>query len=178
MSLTALTAPNGGLAHALANTLQTLDGDPTDAVVVTSDLQRAHETAVAIATRFDLPLLTDPRLREMHFGHWDGRNWHELEITEGAALREWMAQWTRHAPPGGETVADLVARMESALEAFGTLPCDTAVVVSHAGWIRAALCKLRGIPYTQMFDIPVDHLSVTVFELERPGGVEAGIRLP
>ena len=122
MSLTALTAPNGGLAHALANTLQTLDGDPTDAVVVTSDLQRAHETAVAIATRFDLPLLTDPRLREMHFGNWDGRNWHELEITEGAALREWMAQWTRHAPPGGETVADLVARMESALEAFGTLP--------------------------------------------------------
>lgn len=170
-SLAHLIAPDGALADAL----QAPGGGLVDAVVVTSDLSRARDTAAAIVSEFTLPLVVDPRLREMHFGAWDGRNWHELEMTEGAALREWMAQWTLHAPPGGETVAALAARVDEALDAISLMPHDAVVVVSHAGWIRTALCKLRDIPLAKMFDIPVDHLSVTVVELQRPRGLSAMI---
>lgn len=163
-SLAALVAPNGSLADALRRA----DEHVLGATVFSSDLTRARDTAAAIVSAFALPLVIDARLREMHFGAWDGRNWHELEMTEGAALREWMAQWTLHAPPGGETVAALAGRVDAVLDAIGAMHHETAVIVSHAGWIRTALCRLRDIPFTKMFDIPVDHLSVTVVELQRP----------
>jgi len=158
---------------ALADALRSPDGSAIETTVMSSDLLRARDTAAAVASAFALPLVVDARLREMDFGAWDGRNWHELEMTEGASLREWMAQWTQHAPPGGETVAALAARVDGVFDTIREMPYDTVVVVSHAGWIRTALCTLRNIPFTKMFDIPVDHLSVTMVELQRPRGLGA-----
>lgn len=52
---------------------------PDDALVISSDLIRAHATADAIAdgrTR----LASDPMLREFHFGAWD--NWHFSRVSD------------------------------------------------------------------------------------------------
>ena len=168
-SLTELVSPTGALADAL----QAPEGGLVDAAVVSSDLTRARDTAAAIVGEFGLPLTLDARLRELDFGEWDGRNWHELAMTEGAAVREWMADWQHKAPPGGETVDMLATRVGDALDAISLMPHDSVVVVSHAGWIRVALCKLRDIPLARMFDIAVGHLDVTVAELQRPRGLGA-----
>ncbi|MEK8109656.1 histidine phosphatase family protein [Micromonospora sp. M12] len=47
--------------------------------IVASDLSRAAETAAALAALTGLPVSTDARLRERHFGQWQG-----LHLTEVA----------------------------------------------------------------------------------------------
>src|SRR5258708_34802265 len=41
-------------------------------VIVSSDLRRALDTAVALGERSGLPVLVDTRLRETHLGDWQG----------------------------------------------------------------------------------------------------------
>jgi len=48
--------------------------------IVSSDLVRAQSTAEALAGIADLPVLTDPRLRETNAGQWEGL--HRAELPE------------------------------------------------------------------------------------------------
>jgi alpha-ribazole phosphatase len=90
----------------------------------------------------------DPRLAEFDFGDWTGRRWDEI----GAApVDAWCADFAHHAPGGGETLADLLARVGAftaqAVERAADAHC---LVVGHAGWISAAtwLAEDRGAPPT------------------------------
>ncbi|MBC7840660.1 MAG: histidine phosphatase family protein, partial [Gemmatimonadaceae bacterium] len=48
-----------------------------DVRLISSDLRRAQATAQLLSTA---AISTEPRLREMHFGDWDGRSWAELDL--------------------------------------------------------------------------------------------------
>ena len=136
--------------------------------IASSDLQRAVQTAEIVANSLALPYTTDVRLREMNFGEWDGRWWSELETADGERLRAWMENWTEIASPGGEAVAELQVRVNSWLEDYHVISSGidrTVIVISHAGFIRAALCQLLAIPISQMFDIPVSHARATTVML-------------
>ena len=50
-----------------------------------SDLQRAWETAQAIATPHALHVHAEPRLREMAFGRWEGLTYDEIQQQDAAA---------------------------------------------------------------------------------------------
>jgi broad specificity phosphatase PhoE len=151
-------------------------GQPTR--IVASDLRRASESARIFAARWDLEVEHDPRLRELHFGEWDGREWGAIEAEDGARLRAWTDHWADTAPPGGETVADVAARAASFLaDELAARRSGTAVVVSHAGWIRAAVGHLLGRPVAELFDHPADHARATIVRLgaEGPALVAANI---
>jgi broad specificity phosphatase PhoE len=161
-ALRRLTAADGELADLIMR--------PTawraHTVIRSSDLTGASDTASAIAAMVSLPLMLDARLREMHFGEWEGRDWKDLETSDGVRLSAWMSDWTEQAPPGGETVAELVARADAVLAELRHSPPQTVVIVSHAGWIRAALCRLRDKPIAEMFEIAVPNVSVTIAALQ------------
>jgi len=75
----------------------------------------------------------DPRLIELDFGAWDGQRWSDIHP---GALDAWSADFERHAPGGGETLAALLRRCEAFLaDAASDAPL---LVVGHAGWINAA----------------------------------------
>ncbi len=136
--------------------------------IVSSDLKRAQQSAGIIARALSLTPATDPRLREMNFGEWDGRLWSELEQTDSTRLSGWMEHWTAVAPPRGETVSDLAARVRSFLRDMTalTMRADrTIIVVAHAGSTRAALCELNGVPLSNMFDIVVEHATLITAKL-------------
>ena len=75
----------------------------------------------------------DPRLAELDFGAWDGKDWSDLPPR---ALDAWSADFERHAPGGGETLAELLQRCEAFLAA--AVPDAPLLVVGHAGWMNAA----------------------------------------
>ena len=78
-------------------------------VIVTSPLQRARQTAEAVAPATGAPLLVDEGLVETDFGKWEG-------LTFGEAAQRWpdeMSAWMGSAdvaPPGGESFADVAQR--------------------------------------------------------------------
>ena len=133
------------------------------AVVVSSDLRRARDSAEILAGRWELPVRVDARLREMHFGEWEGRTWADLEREDGERLGRWMSDWVTARAPGGESFADVVARTSAWLDQWSAgdgAAASTTVVVAHAGSIRAILCRLRGVPLEEAFGFEVGHASM------------------
>lgn len=153
---------------------------PADARLVASDLARTRDTARALAAAWGhdaADVALDARLREMHFGAWDGRAWDDVERTDTAALGAWMARWHEVAVPGGEGFPDVLARVAGWLGAWHASAPDgaTGVVVAHAGSIRALLCHALGLPLDAAFRLRVDHLRVSTLRLPAPGsGDDAG----
>lgn len=147
--------------------------------VVASDLARARETAAILAARWrDIVVEHDARLREMHFGAWDGRAWDALEAEDGERLGAWMADWATARAPDGEAFPDVLARVAAWLDGLRATPATgdarvagdaRIVVVAHAGSIRALLCALLDLPLARAFALRVDHGRVSEVRLSARG---------
>ena len=114
--------------------------------IVSSDLRRARDTAQALAALTGLPVKTDHRLRERHYGRWQG-----LLISEILErFPEEFARWRAGEPdPGGEveSLEALGKRMGEALqEAADTHRGGTVVVATHGGGARQGCGHLLGWP--------------------------------
>ena len=78
------------------------------AAVVSSPLQRAHDTAAAAAKALGLDVIVDDDLIETDFGDWEGLTFGEAARTRPELHRRWLRD-TSVPPPGGESF-DAVAR--------------------------------------------------------------------
>jgi len=122
-------------------------------LIVSSDLRRAYDTAVALGERTGLTVHVDTRLRETHLGDWQGLTHQEVDANAPGARLAWRddATW---APHGGESridVADrsvpLVAELVAAEREWGMEDPDRPVVlVAHGGLIAALTAALLDLP--------------------------------
>lgn len=113
--------------------------------VLCSDLRRCRETVALALPGVDPE--TDPRLREIHFGRWDGRTWDECHARDPEPLRAWTDDPEHHAPPGGEAFHDFRLRVDEALDA---LPLEgNALLVGHGGPIRRIVARALGLSWRQ-----------------------------
>ena len=114
------------VAHALA-------GEPI-AAVYTSDLQRAHATAQAVATATGAPLTTDLGLRERSFGHFQGRTFAQIEAELPDDARRWRKRDPHYAPDGGESLMSLRERIARTVTALAARHVgEQVVMVAHGG---------------------------------------------
>ena len=102
-------------------------------VVVSSDLQRAVDTAALMAEPLGLPVAAvEARLRERDVGDWTG-------LTRAEIDRRWpeaLAAMTD--PPGGESVTTLQTRVVAAVSDLAlSYPGAVVLAVSHGGVIRS-----------------------------------------
>jgi alpha-ribazole phosphatase len=144
-----------------------LTSDPElPVLLLSSDLRRASQSAEILAAHWGIEVVTDARLRELHFGEWENRTWKDLEREDGARLNRWMRDWITTRTPGGESFTDLVARVSGLLAEYQeTMATDTIVILAHAGSIRAILCRLLNVPFEQAFQFEVQHARVTGLDL-------------
>lgn len=151
-----------------------LAGEPADAIVA-SDLNRAWQTAEILAVPHGLPVAADPRLREMHFGAWEGLTYAQVQETDGPALAAWQANPLTASPPSGEGLAEVVQRLQAFLGDLAERPEATFLLVGHRGSMRVLLCLLLGVPVEWHWDFCLDVASLS--ELEWQGGVASMVRL-
>jgi 2,3-bisphosphoglycerate-dependent phosphoglycerate mutase len=110
-----------------------LAGERLDAVY-SSDLQRALQTARAVADATGAPLVPEPGLRERGFGVFEGLSQAELEARWPAELRRWRAREPGFAVPGGETLAEFYARCVAAAERRALAHAGGSIaLVAHGG---------------------------------------------
>lgn len=112
--------------------------------IVASDLSRAADTAAALAALTGLPVGTDPRLRERHFGLWQGLILAEAAERHPAEYARWRAG---DPDPGAgiETLDDLGKRVGAAFQDAADLaPGGTVVVTTHGGGARQGVGQLLG----------------------------------
>ena len=102
--------------------------------IVARPLQRAVQTASAIAAPHGLDVETDERIIELDYGEWDGV---PLASVPASAWDDWRAD-PAYAPPGGESLQAVTARVASFLD--DALRDDVTIAVSHVSPIKAAVC--------------------------------------
>jgi probable phosphoglycerate mutase len=104
------------------------------AAVYTSDLQRAHATAQAIAQASGDPLVAEPGLRERSFGELEGRTFAEIEAELPEQARRWRQRDPHFAPTGGETLVQLRERIAATTHRLAAQHTEQLIVlVAHGG---------------------------------------------
>lgn len=146
--------------RALARTLEHL---PV-AALYSSPLDRARETAEALAERSGLPVRIASGLEELDYGAWTGRSldslagdpvWRRFNLERGA---------TRI--PDGETMGEVVERAENAVgEMMAAHPEALLAAVTHGDLIRALLASWAGMPLDHMLRIDIAPGSVSAVRL-------------
>lgn len=124
---------------------------------LTSDLQRAHETAALLG--YQSAERCAP-LREIDVGDWTGRSIAEIEKADLAAYRGWRAG--RFTPPRGEDWAAFKDRTCTLARDCLNGAGKRILLVAHGGVIRAILEGLLGLEPARI--VPVGPASLTVLK--------------
>jgi broad specificity phosphatase PhoE len=128
--------------------------------VYSSPLQRAAETAAAVAEAQGVSVGTDERLTEMEFGDWTGLTFQDLERRE--EWHHYNRSRSLSAAPGGESLLQVQARAwESLSEIVARHDGETVAVVTHADVIRALLILFLGMALDHLLRLEVAPASVT-----------------
>ena len=129
-----LDIPLNGRGHWQAQRLaQALAGEAI-ACIYSSDLQRASQTAAALAQASGAPLHTDSALRERAFGEFEGASFTEIAQRWPEAARRWRQREPGFGPGGGETLEDFYARSVQAAERLAARHAgETIALVAHGG---------------------------------------------
>jgi broad specificity phosphatase PhoE len=117
-----------------------LGGSAASLDYVASPLARARETMEIMRNELMLPPLgyrSDDRLREIHYGCWEGLLWYELPQTDPQGYAARLADPWGWQPAGGESYRMLSERVALWLADMR----NDAVVVSHGGVSKV----LRGL---------------------------------
>jgi len=112
--------------------------------IITSPLGRAVQTAAALG--LDAPVEVDERWIEVDYGEFDGQ---AIGAVPAEVWRRWRSD-PSYRPPGGESLAEVGARVRAACEELfstdgtGARAEPDVVVVSHVSPIKAAVAWALG----------------------------------
>jgi probable phosphoglycerate mutase len=144
-----------------------LAGDPID-LCVTSEFERAQETADLALEGRDVPRLVLADLNDIGFGEFEGR-----------PLTDYRAWAHAHGPddvcPGGESRAQTVRRYVRAYRTILARPEQTVLVVAHGLPVRYVLdateardpaAAVAQVPYAEPFRLSARELEAAIRRLE------------
>ncbi|WP_427018127.1 histidine phosphatase family protein [Pseudarthrobacter sp. P1] len=140
--------PLDAVGHAQALRAATLLAGLEPSRIVSSDLERARDTAGYLARLSGLTVSVDPRLREIFAGVWQGMTFGEIEAAFPADALRWKGDDTTMRVGGGETRVEVAHRLAAAVqESLLMLPAgETMVLATHGGAARVGIAHLLGLP--------------------------------
>ncbi len=137
----------------------------TPDAIYCSDLSRSRRTAELLANGSAIPIRVRPALREIDMGDWQGLSRREVAERRPADYAARGRDIANFRPPGGESFADLAARVlpcwRDLVENVGT---QVAAIAGHAGVNRVILCHLLGAPLANLFRIAQHPACLNVVE--------------
>lgn len=151
----------------------TWDRVPPVSRVFASPMTRTQETGAALGRRLGLHVETDPRVREVDFGEWEGLTGDEVAQRYGDQIHRW--RFGDVAPPGGESIPEVGARFDEFIRevaAEHAQQCKAGddvprawAVASHAVAIKSAVAISLAMPtshWGQIWPLPA---SLTLIQL-------------
>jgi alpha-ribazole phosphatase len=145
---------------------------PRPAAWKVTPLSRTRRTAEAIfaAGYPHAEAEVEPGLIEQSLGEWQGLPHAELPARLALPKHAFWPLAGHERPPGGETMADVIARVGASLERLADQHADEdVVVVSHGGAIRAAVAHCLRIGPDNSLHLVVQNLSLTRLEKSPDG---------
>lgn len=166
-----LNAEGRRQAKALASALE----DEQLAAILSSDLQRAVQTAGEIARLQGLPTRLDPQLRERCFGDFEGKLYSELP----ELYPEEYAQWRQRDPDfhfpakpeepnnRGESIREFHQRTIDCLRHYAKqFEGKTIAIVAHGGVLECAYREATQLPLNAERSITIYNASINRFRIQ------------
>jgi probable phosphoglycerate mutase len=139
------------------------------AAVYSSPLERAVETAEAVAAPHGLSVELVEGVGEVRYGDWEGGDLKELSKHELWPGVQFYPSGTRF-PGGGETLGEVQARAVATLDGLRTQHPDAIIaVVSHADLIRLVTAYYIGIHIDLFQRLVIGTASVTALAFQPMG---------
>lgn len=115
-------------------------------LIISSPLQRAHNTAQHVATALEYPhekIVLHDDLKERNFGSLEGKSFipHAAKYARGEHHLDFY--------DGVEALIDLQARMDRFRDHLFSLPHDTILVAAHGASGRALYRSIHNLPITK-----------------------------
>ncbi|GAB4041447.1 alpha-ribazole phosphatase [Spirosoma jeollabukense] len=123
--------------------------------VYSSPSRRCTQLARQLATNF----VVDDRLRELHFGDWEGKTWDAIDQQESQA---WMDDFVNVPTPGGESLRQMHERVAQFWQDLLKTTHRNVAVVTHGGVIRLLLAEEKQRPLTSVFEQKVAYGDVVL----------------
>jgi alpha-ribazole phosphatase len=145
---------------------------PRPAAWVVTPLSRTRRTAEALfaAGYPAAPLTVEPDLVEQNLGAWQGLPHADLPQHLNLPPHAFWPLGGEERPPGGESMAEVIARVGPAMERLAERYAgQDVVVVSHGGAIRAAVAHALSIAADNALHLSVQNISLTRME-RHPNG--------
>lgn len=146
------------MARVIALREQLADLVEPDTPIFSSPLRRCAEIAISLSHQVN----HDHRLQELHFGEWEMQAWNDIGT---AGLDAWAADLAGFRPPGGETGYEVQQRALAWLREISAQH-DQAVVVTHAGIIRALQAHHQSLPGEHWLNLRYDYGQLVCLDFE------------
>ncbi|KAA0083590.1 bifunctional RNase H/acid phosphatase [Mycolicibacterium sp. P9-64] len=138
--------------------------------VISSPLQRAHDTATAVAKGLGLDVTVDDDLIETDFGSWEGLTFGEAATRDPELHTRWLRD-TSQPPPDGESFDQVAHRVRRARNRIIAEYGDaTVLVVSHVTPIKTILRLALDAGEGILYRLHLDLASLSIAEFYPDGG--------
>lgn len=111
-------------------------------LIISSDLNRCHNTAEIINLDHQCDIITTSGLKEFNFGKWEGLSYDDIRSTFPVEADSWQKDYVNYKVPGGESLMEMYDRVVITYDKIIRENLDkNLLIVSHAGVIRSILSK-------------------------------------
>ncbi|MDE6025866.1 MAG: histidine phosphatase family protein [Lachnospiraceae bacterium] len=121
--------------------------DTTINVIYSSPLRRAYETASLIRGDRDIEIITDDRIKELSFGHFEGENFSELLKDDSLTFKYFFKKPHLYKPASdGETLEHLIERAgQFMMEVIEPLEkqYERVMIVAHGALNKAIMSYIK-----------------------------------
>ncbi len=169
----ALSAAGRDQAHRVADALARRG---TVQTVLASPLTRTRETAEIVAARLGLDVVVEDGLRETDFGAWEGLTFGEVRDRYPDDLNAWLADPAARPTGGGESFAEVAARIAVTKDELVTAHAGrTVLLVTHVTPIKTLVRLALGAPPESLFRMELSAASLSAVAYYADGN--ASVRL-
>jgi alpha-ribazole phosphatase len=146
-----------------------LDADRITACY-TSDLTRTVRGGEILGAYLGVEPVALRQLRELNCGAWEGLSMGEVQATRPEEWAARLADLVHFRAEGGESLADLAARVLPALnEIEDRHRGEEVLVVAHGGVNRVILLDAIGAPLASMFSIEQQYCALNIVDYYADG---------
>lgn len=138
--------------------------------IYTSPMKRAVATAEQIQSFTAAKIHTDPRLREISYGEWEGLTRNEIHRNRYDEYAAYEKDPVRNLPPGGESPRQVLKQVKSFWKYLCLLnknhDLSPVVIVTHNTAVRILLGHLSGTSLGKYRQRKIDNCSITKISID------------
>ncbi len=134
--------------------------------IYTSDLRRAYRTAYIIGDILGLEPVIDKRLREMHFGDWEGLSYEYIYKYHPEDFKNWLSNPVACPLPSQEDIRNFKERIKSFFEEIKETEEKNILIVAHGGSIQGIICYACGFGFENLWGLRHSNTGISLITIK------------